>query len=208
MFSPTHNQSKGKDTVFSGTKGTLKGKVSDGWKYISQAFSGMSSSVPVSVAPVLVSQRTQFEPLVAASSSPQTVNFPLVAGISGEGYGTTMGKSAMSPPLLGVPGTGQFLEGGFLQPHPVENPAETHTPGRDSIPVFLSENPADYLSLVPVKTSLEFEEREPLEIQNHPPIFAMTLEEPVFEKDHTENTATNTIPNKNNPMGHLVAHPL
>ena len=165
MFSPTKNQSKGKETVLSGTKSTLKGKVSDGWKYISQAFSGMSSSVPVSVAPVLVSQRTQFELLVAAHPSPQTVNFPRVAGISEEGYGTTFGKSATSPP---VPVTGQFLEGGFLQPHPVENPAETHTPGRDLIPVFPSENPADYLSLVPVKTSLEFEEMEPLEIPNHP----------------------------------------
>ena len=64
MILATNNQSKGKKTVFSGTKGTLKGKVLDGWKYISQAFSEMSSSVPVSVAPVLVSQRTQFEPLV------------------------------------------------------------------------------------------------------------------------------------------------
>ena len=91
--------------------------------------------------------------------------------------------------------TEEFLEGGFLQPHPVENPAETHTPGRDSIQVFPSENPADYLSLVPMKTSLEFEEREPLEITNHPPIFAMTLGEPVIEKDQTENTATNPIPN-------------
>ena len=128
MFSPSNNQSKGKETVVSGTKGTLKGKVSDGWKYISQAFSGMSSSVPVSVVPVLVSRRTQFEPLVAASSSPQTVNFPVVAGISGEGYGTTVGKSAICPPPLGVPVTGQFLEGGFLQPHPVWKTQQKPTP--------------------------------------------------------------------------------
>ena len=81
--------------------------------------------------------------------------------------------SVVEPLLLPCGREGEVVS--FEQPQTVGN-QENNTPGADSFPVFPSENPMAYLSFVPSRNQLQFEDRDRLEISRHSPNFAVNCQ--------------------------------